>query len=768
MNSRLLARRSRLLFFAALPVLFGQNIEVYSSGKVEKGATRQLSAYVPLSPNTITWSVNDIVGGNTAVGTISSGGLYAAPAVVPMANVVTVKATSTAYPAKFGAATITITQKQPWVWSSNPSSFPAGTVTLSINGSNFDASTVIKVAGAAWTTTYVSPTSVKATGSVPSAGTYPLTATNTGNGPAVSQPVNVTATAAPPPPPPAISLVSPGSIQQGTYSLTVSGSGFVAGSQVKFNGAAISTAYGSASSLTATGSTNLAIGTTIPITVTNPAPNAATSNTFNIKVSAAPAPNMSKVKAGRLLEQAAFGPAPALLDKVLQDGTDAWINEQLALPETVFAVPPSISDAQSQLLHRFGTAPDQLRQRMMFALANIIVISANKNNYAPEIVPYYQILSRNAFGNYKTLLEEIAASSQMGKYLDHANSAKATATTSPNENFPRELLQLFSIGLWQLNPDGTNKLDPQGRPIPTYNQAVIKEFARALTGWTYPGPNATGFNWDNFSGPLQPRDAYHDTGAKTLLNGAVLPAGQNTQQDMAAVINNVFNHPNVGPFVALRLIRAMVVSNPSAGYVQRVAAVFDNNGAGVRGDLKAVAKAILTDAEARNDTPGATSGRMKDAIYHLLAFTRALGGAPTSGNNLQVYNFVNMQQAVMAPPSVFGYYSPFYRIPKQPLFGPEFQIYSASESVVRAGMFANILNGQANGDFPVNLTPYNAVAGNTTALIDAVDQALLYGRMSPQMRAAIAAAVDAQYDNNGRVFTALYLTALSGQYAVQY
>ncbi len=767
MHSRSLFRPLCLLF-AAAPWAYAQNIEVYSSGNVEKGTTRQLSAYVPLSPNTIKWSVNGVDGGNSTYGTVSSNGLYTAPTIVPAANAVIVKATSTAYPTKSGSATLTITQKKPNVWSSNPSSFPAGTKTLSINGSNFDAATIIKVGGATWTATYVSPTSIKATGSIATAGTYPLTATNPGNGAATSSPINITVTAAPPPPPPAISLVTPGSIQQGAYSLTVAGSGFVAGSQVLFNGTAITTVYVSPSTLTATGSTNLAIGTTIPITVSNPAPNAATSNAFNIKVSATPAPNMSKLKAGRLLEQAAFGPTPALIDKVLQDGTDAWINEQLALPETVFAVPASISDAQSQLLHRYGTAPDQLRQRMIQALANIVVISANKNIYAPEIVPYFQILSRNAFGNYKTLLEEIAVSPQMGKYLDHANSAKATATTSPNENFPRELLQLFSIGLYQLNPDGTNKLDPQGQPIPTYNQAVIKEFARALTGWTYPGSNATGFNWENFSGPLQPRDAYHDTGAKTLLNGAVLPAGQNTQQDMAGVINNVFNHPNVGPFIALRLIRATVMSNPSPAYVQRISAVFDNNGAGVRGDLKALAKAVLTDTEARNDTAGAASGRLKDAIYHILAFTRALGGAPINGNNLQVYNFVNMQQAIMNPPSVFGYYSPFYRIPKQPLFGPEFQIYSASESVVRAGMFANILNGQASGDFPVNLTPYNAVAGNTPALIDAVDQALLYGRMSSQMRAALTTAVDAQYDNNGRVFTALYLTALSGQYAVQY
>jgi len=758
--------RPLILFFAVLPLAYAQNIEVYSSGTVEKGTTRQLSAYVPLSPNTIKWSVNDVQGGNSTVGTISSSGLYTAPIVVPAANVVTVKATSTAYPAKFGSAKLTLTQKKPSVWSSNPSSFPGGTVTLSINGANFEASTIIKVGAATWTATYISPTSMKATGSITTAGTYPLTATNPGKGAAVSSPINVTVTPAPPPPPPAISLVSPGSIQQGAYSLTVSGSGFTAGSQVHFNGAAITTVYVSASSLTATGSSNLAIGTTIPITVANPVPNAATSNTFNIKISAAPAPNMSKVKAGRLLEQAAFGPTPAMMDKVLQDGVDAWINEQLALPETVFAAPASMSDAQSQLLHRYGTAPDQLRQRMIQALANIVVISANKNIYAPEIVPYYQILSRNALGNYKTLLEEISTSSQMGKFLDHANSSKATPKTSPNENYPRELLQLFSVGLYQLNADGTNKLDPQGQPIPTYNQTTISEFARALTGWTYPGSNATGFNWENFSGPLQPRDNYHDTGAKTLLNGAALPAGQNTTQDMAGVINSIFNHPNTGPFVVLRLIRALVTSNPGPAYVQRVSAVFDNNGAGVRGDLKAVAKAILTDVEARNDTPPATFGRLKDAIFHVLAFTRALGGAPRSGTHLQIYNFVNMQQAIMNPPSVFGYYSPFYRVPKQPLFGPEFQIYSPSESVVRAGMFANILNGQASGDFPVNLAPFTTAAGNTPALIDAVDQALLYGRMSPQMRSVLTTAIDAQYDNNGRVFTALYLTALSGQYAV--
>ena len=257
---------------------------------------------------------------------------------------------------------------------------------------------------------------------------------------------------------------------------------------------------------------------------------------------------------------------------------------------------------QSQYLSRLSQAPDQLRQRVAYALSQIIVISMNKNIYPDEVVPYLQILSRNAFGNYRTLLGEISVSSQMGKYLDLAKSTKPGAGGGANENYAREVMQLFSIGLYMLNPDGSQQLDAQGHPIPTYNQATIQQVALALTGWVYPN-NA----WEDFSGPMVPLEANHDTTQKTFL-GCTLPAGQTTTQDMNGFLDCLFNHPNVGPFIATRLIRSLVTSNPSPAYIQRIATVFNNNGAGVRGDLRAVVKAILTDAEARNDAAPPTSG----------------------------------------------------------------------------------------------------------------------------------------------------------------
>jgi uncharacterized protein (DUF1800 family) len=202
-----------------------------------------------------------------------------------------------------------------------------------------------------------------------------------------------------------------------------------------------------------------------------------------------------------------------------------------------------------------------------YALAQVFVISANKNPYANEVAPFLQILQRNAFGNFRTLLGEVTLSPQMGKYLDMANSNKPAAGSSANENFPRELMQLFTIGLQRLNADGTPVLDAQGRPIATYTQAEVQQVALALTGWTYVGSGTN--NWENFSGPMVPRDVNHDLRAKAFL-GCSLPAGQTAQQDLNATLDCIFRHPNVGPFIGLRLIRQLVKSNPSPAYVARV------------------------------------------------------------------------------------------------------------------------------------------------------------------------------------------------------
>jgi uncharacterized protein (DUF1800 family) len=582
---------------------------------------------------------------------------------------------------------------------------------------------------------------------------------------------SATVTVQPPAPPPVTVSVSPSSV-------TVA-----PGSSAQF-AATVANSTNTAVTWSVNGTTggNSTVGTisanglyTAPSTIPNPAavtiratsaasPSVSGTATANIVGPPNPGTGLgtANLAAARFLEQAAFGPTSADIAHVQQVGINNWLTEQFNLPESPIADPGASGSGglQQQYLNRLSQAPDQLRQKVAFALSQIIVISMNKNIYPDEIIPYLQILSRNAFGNYRALLGEISVSSQMGKYLDLAGSMKPGPQGGANENYAREVMQLFSIGLWQLNPDGSQKLDGQGHPIPTYDQTTIQQVALALTGWIYLN-NA----WEDFSAPLQPNDANHDMRQKAFL-GCTLPPNQTTVQDMNGFLDCLFQHPNVGPFISTRLIRSLVTSNPSPAYIQRVATVFNNNGSGVRGDLRAVVTAILTDPEARNDTAQPTSGRLKDPIYHIVSFARALNGTITPGNGLP-WLFSRMGQAPLTPPSVFSFYSPLYHIPKSPLFGPEFQIYTPTEAVLRGNFIWEIISNPAT-DFTLNMTPFTSVAGNLQQMIDAADQALLYGRMPQSMRQSLATAIAAQSDATSQWQTALYLTALSGYYAVQY
>ena len=469
---------------------------------------------------------------------------------------------------------------------------------------------------------------------------------------------------------------------------------------------------------------------------------------------------------GRFLDQATFGPTQALTAHLAQIGIPAFINEQFAMPESPW--PPLDTAQRSDAVDAFfGNAlagQDQLRQRIIFALSEIIVEAMNKNTNGDEIVPWLQLLSRNAFANYRTLLKEITLDASMGKYLDLANSGVMGGAA--NENFPREVMQLFSIGLYQLNLDGSVQVDAQGVPIGTYTQTDVQQLAKALTGWTY--GNATGAapssgNYNYYPGPMLPVGSKHNTQAKVIL-GQSLPANQSPQQDLDGAINIIFNHPNVGPFLATRLIRALVTSNPSPAYVARVATAFNDNGAGIRGDMQAVIRAILLDAEARNDTPPPIFGRLRTPMQHTIALARALGLNLGAASQF-AYLFYNMNEGLLDAASVFGHYSPTYRIPKTSLFGPEFQIYSASDAINRANLFYWFMYSP----WPINpvLQPFVALAANPAALVNAVDNALLFGRMTQSTRTALLNAIPAMPDNNARVLTALYLTATSGEYLVQ-
>ena len=507
-----------------------------------------------------------------------------------------------------------------------------------------------------------------------------------------------------------------------------------------------------------------------PAAVTVRAVNAVNNGSFATAtvVVGGPPPAVSRLTAGRFLEQAAFGPRPADIAKVQRMGIDGWLDEQFALPENALPGQPSTAALRAWELNKFVHAPDQLRQRVAYSLGQIVVTSLNKLNYANEILPWMRVINRNAFGSYRTLLREVTLSPSMGKFLDLANSTKPGATGAANENYPREAMQLFSIGLWQLNNDGTQKLDGNGLPVSSYDQNAVRQVALALTGWTYPaapGGQAGGLNWENFTADMEPRPAFHDTTAKSFL-GCNLPANQTIRQDLDATVDCLFQHPNTPPFLSTRLIRSLVKSNPSPAYIGRISAVFINNGAGIRGDLRAVVRAILTDAEARQDTPDATSGRLKEPQYFISAFIRATNGSIALSNGV-AYVYDNMGQSVLAPPSVFNWFSPMYRVPKSALFGPEFQIYSPTEATLRANFLHQILSSNG-GEIVVDLTNFQAVAGNTAALLDEVDMVFFYGRMPAGVRNAIGKAVTAAYDNNQRVQAAVYLAALSGQYAVQY
>jgi uncharacterized protein (DUF1800 family) len=479
------------------------------------------------------------------------------------------------------------------------------------------------------------------------------------------------------------------------------------------------------------------------------------------------AQGLTDLDAARFLQQAAYGPTPAELARTKTMGINAWLTEQFALPETpISSTVKGVDTVRLQYLTRISTASDQLRQRVADALGQFLVVSANKNVYPYDYVPHLQLLSKNAFGNYRTLLGELTRSPAMGQYLDHA-ARSPDAAGSVNENYARELMQLFTIGTVALNMDGSPTAPVQA----SYSQTDISQLARALSGWRY----ATGGGYDatSFAVPLVPAPKLHAPGPKRFLS-CDLPGGT-VEVDTDAALDCLFNHPNVAPFVSLRLIRSLVMSNPSPAYVERVAKVFANNGDGVRGDLKATIKAILTDSEARNDKVTPTGGRLKDPIYYTVSTLRALGGGFTD-KTLVMHIFSNMSQMPLTPNSVFGHYSPLFRLPVTLLpikssspVAPEFQIYSPGEAVTRGNLMWSMINEPPTSTgINLDLSGFINAAGNVTDLVNAVDKALLLGRMSAGLRAIIVSACQPITDNKERAKLALYLAMLSGEHAVQY
>jgi uncharacterized protein (DUF1800 family) len=490
---------------------------------------------------------------------------------------------------------------------------------------------------------------------------------------------------------------------------------------------------------------------------------------------AVPSVNLSTVTASdgpRFLTQATFGVTAADLATLTSIGYNQWIANQMALPATSHRqatdadaayfpsqgsqYPVTQNNRQAAWWKIVTTAPDQLRQRVAFALSEILVVSdvaSSLSNYPDALANYNDLLTKDAFGNFRTLLQDVTLSPTMGNYLTYLRNAKANPTTgtSADENYARELMQLFTIGLNQLQPDGTLKLDSTGLPIPTYDQATIVQTANVFTGWSYyqavANPSFYG-GAVNFDQPMMLYPAYHDLTAKTIVGGVVLPANQDGATDLKMELDTLFNHPNTGPFIAQQLIQRLVTSNPSPGYVYRVAQVFANDGTGVRGNLGAVVKAILLDYEARASSVqgNAGYGKLKEPLLQQTAIYRGLNASAANGR-FAIFNAQStLTQAALRSPTVFNFFSPNY-VPSgvlaaAGLVGPEFQNLTASTAISIPNTFYGSIYS-ATGGINLDLSSLTVNAANPTAMVATLNQIFAQGNMSAAAQARIVTAIKA-------------------------
>ena len=505
----------------------------------------------------------------------------------------------------------------------------------------------------------------------------------------------------------------------------------------------------------------------------------------------------------RFLNQATFGARPDEIERLdASRDASAWIDDQWRRPqsETMPFIESLESQGNRQNRHEIWwrnaiDGDDHLRQRVQFALSEVFVVSdldyVIGNNQA-AICHYYDMLGRFADGNFRDLMTEVALHPIMGIYLSHLRNQRADPERNirPDENFARELMQLFTIGLYELEPDGTERTRG-GEPIPAFDLPIIEAFARVFTGWNYNGLESMTSN--NIAGdlywlPMTPVEEFHDSQAKTLLSGVTLPAGRSAREDLDAALDNIFCHPNVGPFIARSLIQRLVTSNPSPAYVCRVAKVFGNNGSGVRGDLAALVSAILLDPEARGEqyVVNPLFGKVKEPLLRLLQFWRAFDvqPAPTTAPNYVIYadHLLSIDdtlgQAPLRANSVFNFFAPKYSPAGTTLALPEMQILTEANLASTNDMFHDMVftdNLQSGDARPtpsvIDFSTEIDLAGDLDELTGHLNTLLFGGTMPEAVSTAIGQHLSAiPTDADGRYLRAteaIFICVASPAFMVQ-
>ena len=523
----------------------------------------------------------------------------------------------------------------------------------------------------------------------------------------------------------------------------------------------------------------------------------------------APPPGPSRAElayASKFASRATFGLPYPQIEEIAEQGAEAWLEQQFELPVTESKpVADKLKGRRAagqfndldgvDLIFQFWrfawwhttmTAEDVVRQRVGFALSEIFVVSnIDMLNDEPwALTNYYDTLLHGAFGNFRDLLRDVALHPSMGIYLSHVNNRKAdpASNTFPDENFAREVMQLFTIGLYELNIDGSLRLDANGAPIPTYDNHDIAEFAKVFTGLSYGGKDARfGKRKAWFLAPMQMFEEHHEPGEKQLLGGVTLAAGQTGMEDVEAALDNLFEHPNVGPFIGRQLIQRLVTSNPSSAYVERVARAFNGDDTGVRGDMRAVLRAILLDPEATQPREPSTFGKLREPALRLVALARQFKANSDDGTFYNAGHRLNHYtgQHPLASPSVFNFFLPNHSPPgliaDAGLVGPEFQITTPTTIIGAVNMIdVGVFRENQLFDVPepfakanLNLTAYRPLANDVDDLLERLDLVMTQGEMHADTRAAVRAALVGIDDPLTRVRQAIYLIAMSPDYTVE-
>jgi len=536
--------------------------------------------------------------------------------------------------------------------------------------------------------------------------------------------------------------------------------------------------------------------------------------------------------ASRFLGQATFGSNYNDIITLANSGITQWIDNQLAMPVTenfytkyitIFNEiapqlgPNSTIELDEFLIYSFYQKimndEDALRQKMAFALSQIFVISPptstlGNRGFANSI--YYDLLYEGAFGNYRDLLMNVTMSSAMGIYLSHFQNSKEDLGLgiSPDENFAREIMQLFSIGLHELNNDGSLKLDQNAEIIPSYTNFEIQQMSRIFTGLSgnerldgNPALFTFNFGVMDLTLPMKMYDEYHDVTEKNLLDGSIIMGGQSGMDDINTAIDFLFNHPNVGPFIGTRLIQQFVKSNPSPAYINRVASAFNSNTNGIRGDMSAVLRAVLLDPEARDcsliDDPKA--GRLKQPIERMTNLFLGFNLSTPSGKfwfRDVVELRPKVEQSFLAAPTVFNFFTPFYAeaefVEPNDMVSPEFQILNSTSGIHYLNIIENALKNRPFG----NRTAINTATNNLTinsndqpafnftaeiaeynnnglsSLIDRIDLILCHGQLSSGTKAIVTDAINQNinnaigYDTGDIINDVIYYIMLSPDYMI--